>query len=727
MKIRELLHWRQIANTCLAFAVGSLLVTVLYSVVSAEEPPRRKIIFLFDNSRSMYIGGDNGSGDPHGQAHRMARLLVRYLQSMANDGKYAIGAANFSSSIDDYAYDYRVLMPLKPVEAWSEYDIAQLQPLSCPGADDPRKGVSGRDPCLGTYRSSAIGWAQGELASCPANKDELSCLIVMFTDDQTVETNSETQDNIRQTLQRLPADIDFHIVVFPEDGVSDTVWHQWSNEDRASGEKSLVETPVINTDIGPTTDIYRQLIEMLVVSRTSADATILDLPTPLLPLSRWNAPNVNLVEMDLISSVSVLSETYAIAPDIRVGSKRLWTLPEATEVNAGFETNPTMGMSDVAVLRILTHTAPIQADVAIWPTHPKSSEPIEVRAMVHAGAEIITDSDKLAVVAHINETEAEFEMQPDPSSGFWVATIPAAMRSGELEINVDLVPKGWSMSEGSAISRVTARIRNDEWKAELYVDPITGIEGQLRQLELVIKAGEEIVDVSSRAVVSATLRESGQTVSLNSHNGTWRTTLPITVTQNVDAIVFIEGIDPLQAHSKVYVSQAAIGRVIQSSWSTFPFIPFPGESIEVQVVISTSQPVPSFLYARSGEDMPKLLPLAQTNEGYFVATVPRPWGFGHVELYSDSVRLYGDTTVKGALFVLLIYVLIIVSLFIVVQFIRWQKSDHVKTVKNLNLAVQGNTAGLDSLIETYTVRDDTVVTELAGQLAHSIIQRRSRE
>ncbi len=715
-----------VARLSLAMLVAGLLFGVLVMSVDAGDQTPHRIILLFDHSRSMQIGNKDGTGDPYGDAHKLARFLVRYLQATTAPGVVEIGAANFSYQTEDIASPYKVLVPLKPLEDWSDFDIAQIRPAPCPGEGNPLKSMPGKDPCYGTFRSSALSWGEGQLGEC-TSETAGSCQVVMFTDDLVEEDASETQDQLEESISSLPEGVDLRIVVFPTDGISKTVWHEWTMQQRKDSQKPLVLRPVIDVDADQPEDVYRKLIGYLPVLEAQ-HFNFLPLPTGEQLIGEWSAPNVGLVELDVIASDPAIGESFNYSPDFQFGSRRIWYNPQVYELRGAFAAHGDGSagqLPNVVAVRILTRTMPIRVESTIWPEQAKMTEPIEVRAIVHAGARIITDTERLALMARIAGTQADIEMQPNPSSGFWVATIPAAMKGGEFDVSIDLVPKGWSLSEASTASAVTAFVSNEEWKVDLYVDPITGIEGQIRQLEVVVRLGDEIVDLSSQAVVSATLLETGQTVSLSSRNGTWRTTLPITATQNVDAVVLIEGFDPLRAHSKIFVSQAAIGQVIQSSSRTFPFVPLPGEPIEVQVVISTSQPVHPFLYVRKGDNLPTLLPLAEISESHFVATVPRPWSLKDTELYSDSVRLYGDTTVKGALFVLMIYILIIALVFIVAWITRRQKGDYAKTVRALNQAVQGDKKGLEDLIETYTVHDDQVRTELAGQLARAIVQRRS--
>ncbi len=717
--------WRPISNMCLALAVASLLVVALDSVVRAGEAPRRQIIFLFDNSRSMYVGTEEGSGDPNGQAHKMARLMVRYLQSMVTDGRYEIGAANFSSSTEDYASDYRVLMPIKSAEAWSEYDIAQLQPLSCPGTDDPRKGVSGRDPCLGTFRSSAIGWAEGQLESCPMNDDQMSCLVVMFTDDQTVESYSETQDEIRQTLQRLPGNIDFHIVVFPEDDAENIIWDTWSTEDRLVADTSLVQTPVINTDVGSTTDIYRQMIDVLAISGSSARDIILDLPSQKRSLARWYAPNVNLVEMDLISSASMLSETYETKPDIWAGNKRLWYLPEVTDLNAAFEGNRTTDLYDVAVLRILTHTMPVDTEVVFWPERPQAGQPISIRALVHAGARLLFDTDQLTLTAQLLPDGPQANMRPDPDSGLWTGILAAPRRSGDFELEVRVTALAGLASEHSQTVTRSLRLEGSQWNTVLVVDPPIGLAGQIRSFELVATLNGQFANLPPGTAVKARFSETGEEVVFHNEYGNWRAKHPVNRTQNVVAVVQIGGLDEFTSAVRAVVADLPLARIDVSGSSRVLGVPFPvpGESISITVGISSAYEITPVLYASHGRGPSEVLALEKVDHQRYVGHVTRPWDFSGVKITSDNVQLVGKTAIRGEMLILVTALLVLgVAVFIMVV-LRLKMRDRDRTLDALDKTIRGDPNVLADLIRTHTVHDDKVRMELSRVLARYIAKQ----
>lgn len=719
-----------VIGLCISAAL-SMLSVALPEQVRAAEQRRSRIIFLFDNSRSMYVGAPGGSGDPTKQSYKMARFLVRYLQSMAEAARYEVGAANFATRVDDEW----IISPLRPVEAWSETDILQIKPYPCPADDDPRKGIKGQDPCYGTFRSSAINWAVDQLMGCQDDA-ESACQIIMFTDDKTREDNSESEDDLKVALQSIPAFIDFRVVLFPDDltdSGTKSAWHQWSLETRSAGDKALVQQPILNTDIGTAVERHRQLIDLVLLEESRDGEMMFELPSSFPSLVSWSAPNVDMVEVSLVSTTSTLVETFTPHPDFRAGAKRVWYSPKFYNLGATFHIDAAPG-NEVAVLRIITHTVPIEVEVVFWPDPPEVIQPLEIRALVRAGSKVLADPDRLLVTARLDPKGEKITMRPNQSSGVWAGTVPPLMRGGSFELNVEVTPVGWHSDKIKQPPRRSIHLKDPSWSVELFVDPETALADQMRSFEVVIKLDGEQVFFASETKVSARLRETREAIPLLPLNGTWRGKHQVNKTQDVVVAVCLSNGEVLSSTRKVEVVERPLARVQELPhgirfWDFLSYHILPTQIISATVFVSPTYTTLPNIYVQE-EGRAKRLGLQQLGNGRYQFQIERPEHFNTLQLFSDNAVLTGDIVFEGRWLLWSRPILLAVLLLLVVVIVGRFVKNRQETDRWIKEAVSGNEKALLNLSRVFSVRKPSIRQKLAEELTPYLaeeVRRRNDE
>ena len=603
----------------LAVMLALVLVSVLMVAAEAEQPGigRHDIIILVDNSRGML------TFDKQDKRTGFVTFLARYLQAFSTENT-SLGVARFAAETIE-------LVPLTPVNDWTQSDIQEVRKnikgSICPANQPPsdiQNPTPKDDPCYGTHYVDILKWAGEQLATCIESDPSNHCDIVIFTDGKMAKVGSDTRDDrfvdlpavVQRALIDLDTRINLHIVRFGSDA-NQAEWSTWYDE-------GLFESYITEADSVPANEIYNNLLSDLGFSPLPS----VEIPNNVPAALASDLPaNTSLLTLYLLPDHNLDKETYSIPPTQETGYLRVWAFPPMQTLTATFAGTGTV------FYQVVTQTLPLKASLNTWPDPPIVGSPFEMQAYLSAGEHPLTDTTRISLTVAPNADEP-IALHPD-AGGSWKTEAPMVINdAGTHTFTMTARINGNSEPQ---VFLAEVKVADATHMAVVRSVPASAIAGDPITVDAVFYINDSLVDLPADSEVVVNFSPVDISTQMQREDGFhWTATVEI-------------------AGSGVYTPQLVVNNV---DWSGFDLVSSPvtiqekpsilltvdkqtarpGDSIEVTVSVHPDTSTPPEVSVKVGNQPPTPLKVEKLEEGIYQSRFTMP--------ESDSVVIFAKQVVR---------------------------------------------------------------------------------
>ncbi len=517
------LHHKKLRQSAWALTVfctlGLTWLTALNA--AAKGPVQHDIILLLDNSGSMVRTYNVQKApitpyDPNQSRIRFSRFLVRLLQASQQEDT-AVGAALFAAEVkgSQPLSSTVVMAPLTDALAWTAADVTAIHQESCPPADavgpdgQPLALKAGRDFCYGTRYEAAFSWAAQQLQGPPCGSTTRRCDILVFTDGDLNEQNSDSDTLVERSLQRLASQgIDVSVILFSDPGEEPKSlggWRKWQQ----AGKVAAVETYRRSE---PVRQLYEKGLRALGLETLLAGFTAIELPEERAILAADLPLNVSSLSLDLINDAPI-SDTYNVTPNLSIDRTRWWTAPAFSVLTGAFQG------SGLLYYRALSATVPVEAIVTLLPVAQVEGKPVAVQVFARAGTRAL-DSSVVRIMALIEPAHITIPLTFH-NSGVWRGDLPL-LQTGAYTVTalVQATNAPISGTPEARGERLEIGLPSPP-KALLSVSPSTVFAERPFDIELHAEGEEAVVALWSKATATAVIATFGSLDLQPDGKGQW--------------------------------------------------------------------------------------------------------------------------------------------------------------------------------------------------------------
>lgn len=638
---------KRILAATLALALAFGLVSLLRAAVriSAQSTPQRHdMIVLLDNSGTMVrtyrVDGSQIIPYDVGQDRiRFTRFMVRLLQQTRPDD-HAVGAALFGAAVTSTHLANQpstiVLAPLMLVQNWTAADVAAIHQQECPAwrstdaQGQPLPFRIGSDYCYGTRYLNAFEWAAQQLATGGACGDVRRCSILLFTDGNLGEPNSDNQMQVERGLDGLLSQgIDVSAILFAHEGVTPArlgAWQDWQRGGRIQGLDTYTR------DQGAA-DLYRRSLQLLDMDSLLEGFESLQLPQNDVVLTERLAPNVASLRLQMISD-GVITETFGVPPTIAGSGERWWLQPDFKTLTASFDGK------GLLYYRVSQQTAPVEVLLNLSPLIQTVGKPVVVQALVQSQGRHLGAGELQGITAVANPGGQEIELVAQDDDSWSGQTTD--LEPGTYDLTFELQPRGWRLADAPEVRGQTHfRIETGgQWEAILNGKPAIQFAGQPVAFNVIAKQDGAVAAFPSGTSVTARLLPKGPSFSLASaDNVIWTTSEAITRAGNYSVTVDVAGAGVQVSSLPVPLEIAPVPELtlLLSRHEAKP-----GEEIMVTVLVTSSTPLTPTVVAVDDAEYREKVELAALGMSRFQGKVSMPVA-GALLLAAELVDDRGET------------------------------------------------------------------------------------
>jgi hypothetical protein len=374
-----------------------VLVLLLIPQVRAQSSAPHDIVFLIDNSRSVYTG----EGTPDGQPTDPAQVRLRLPYFVINSLSLAPTSADRRVGVVSFAGSTETLMPLTPVLDWSKADLAEIRMVVQEG---------------GTNFARALD-AASEMLAADCSPGMRRCDVVVVTDGIFEKSIARRdQQAVEGALRDLRArGVSVHLLTF---NVGDPKWQEFLSDDLISTYQPSVASAAPDQVYGA-------------VLRGLGDEALLASLTPVEVVGEEIVP---LTIPDFYTWIR-----YQILPDSPLTVTFLYAGQTVPPVVAGAEYTlfqPQAGEWRVRLqgtgLAYYRQTGVGVADLSSYLHAPEGALPlgedVTVQAGITAGGAPVTNLTPFEVTATISGATGDIgplRLEPDETIGLFAITVPS--------------------------------------------------------------------------------------------------------------------------------------------------------------------------------------------------------------------------------------------------------------------------------------------------------------
>jgi hypothetical protein len=374
-----------------------VLVLLIVPQVRAQSPVPHDIVFLIDNSLSVYTGEGTPDGQPTDPAQVRLRLpyfVTRLLGLAPASAERRVGIISFAGSTE-------TLMPLTPVLDWSKADLAEIRVVRHQGGTDFALALN----------------AVSEMLAADCSPSVRRCDVVMVTDG-IFERNRAWRDQqaVEDTLRGLHArGVYVHLFTFD---VGDPKWQEFLTDDLIS----TYQPSVASASPG---QVYGAVL------RSLGDEALL---TSLTPVEVVGEEVVSLAVPDFHTWIR-----YQILPDSPLTVTFLYAGQTVAPVVAGAEYTLFQPQAGEWSLRLQGNGLVYYrqagvgvADLSLYLRAPEGALPLGEAVTVCAGITMggapvtnLTPFEVTATISGTTGTIGPLGLEPDETSGLFTITVPS--------------------------------------------------------------------------------------------------------------------------------------------------------------------------------------------------------------------------------------------------------------------------------------------------------------